>query len=35
VFDISNGKIFRAEGNPQKVKYIEDKRFLKYIKISA
>ncbi|MGE5473901.1 MAG: C45 family autoproteolytic acyltransferase/hydrolase [Ignavibacteriales bacterium] len=32
VFDISNGKIFRAEGNPQKVKYIEDKRFSNIIK---
>jgi predicted choloylglycine hydrolase len=27
VFDISTGKVFRAEGDPQKVKYIEDKRF--------
>ncbi len=29
VFDISNNKIYRAEGNPQKVKYIEDKRLFK------
>jgi predicted choloylglycine hydrolase len=35
VFDISNGKIYRAEGNPQKVKYIEDKRFSTYIKNTA
>ena len=26
VFDITNNKIFRAEGNPLKTKYIEDKR---------
>lgn len=26
VFDITNRKIFRAEGNPQRKKYIEDKR---------
>jgi predicted choloylglycine hydrolase len=32
VFDISNGKIFRAEGDPQKVKYSEDKRFVKYVR---
>lgn len=35
VFDISNGKICRAEGDPQRTKYIEDKRFLKFIKIGA
>jgi predicted choloylglycine hydrolase len=35
VFDISNGKLFRAEGNPQKVKYIEDTRFSKYIQSVA
>ena len=29
VFDISGNKIYRAEGNPQKVKYIEDKRLFK------
>ena len=27
VFDITNSRVFRAEGNPQKTKYIEDKRF--------
>ncbi|TFG03421.1 MAG: acyl-CoA--6-aminopenicillanic acid acyl-transferase [Promethearchaeota archaeon] len=26
VFDISKNRIYRAEGNPQKIKYIEDKR---------
>ena len=26
IFDISNNKIYLAEGNPQKNKYIEDKR---------
>jgi predicted choloylglycine hydrolase len=26
IFDISAGKIFRAEGNPKKTKYLEDKR---------
>ena len=26
VFDITNNKIYRAEGNPSKTKYIEDKR---------
>lgn len=26
VFDISNNKIYRAEGNPQRTKFIEDKR---------
>jgi hypothetical protein len=35
VFDITNGKIYRAEGNPQKVESIEDKRFSKYIKNGA
>jgi predicted choloylglycine hydrolase len=35
VFDISNGKIFRAEGNPQRIKYIEDKRFVKYVRNGA
>jgi len=29
IFDISNNKIYRAEGNPQKVKFIEDKRLSK------
>lgn len=32
IFDISNEKIYRAEGNPRKTKFIEDTRFLKYIK---
>ena len=35
VFDVTNGKVFRSEGNPQKVKYIEDKRFSKIIKYGA
>jgi len=26
VFDISNNRIYRAEGNPQRIKFIEDKR---------
>ena len=28
VFDISNKKIYRAEGNPVRTKYVEDKRFI-------
>jgi len=32
VFDISNNKIYLAEGNPQRTKYKEDKRFSKPIK---
>lgn len=28
VFDISKGRVFRAEGNPQKVKFIEEKRLV-------
>ncbi len=32
VFDISNKKIYIAEGNPQRTKYIEDKRLSEYIK---
>ncbi len=28
VFDISNSKIYRAEGNPQNIKFIEDKRLI-------
>ncbi|MGE5327879.1 MAG: C45 family autoproteolytic acyltransferase/hydrolase [Deltaproteobacteria bacterium] len=35
VFDVTNGKVFRSEGNPQKVKYIEDKRFSNIIKYGA
>lgn len=35
VFDISNCKIYRAEGNPQRTKYIVDKRFSEYIKNGA
>ena len=31
VFDITNGKVFRAEGNPERVRYIEDKRYSKHI----
>jgi predicted choloylglycine hydrolase len=29
IFDISCDKIYRAEGNPKRAKYIEDKRYLK------
>ncbi len=29
VFDISDSKIYRAEGDPKRVKYIEDKRMVK------
>ncbi len=29
VFDITNDKIYRAEGNPMKVKFVEDKRMKK------
>lgn len=35
IFDISNNKIYIADGNPQRVKYIEDKRFPKQIKNGA
>lgn len=31
IFDISNHKIYRAEGNPRRAKFIEDKRFNEYI----
>ena len=29
VFDITNNEIYRAEGNPLRAKYIEDKRLFK------
>ena len=29
IYDVSNNKIFRAEGNPQKIKFIEEKRLFK------
>jgi len=32
VFDLTNSKIYRAEGNPMRTKYIEDNRFSKCIK---
>jgi len=35
VFDIKNNKIYRAEGNPLKIKFIEDERFSKHIKNDA
>jgi predicted choloylglycine hydrolase len=35
IFDITNGKVYRAEGNPQRVKYKKDKRYLKSKKNST
>ena len=35
VFDIKNNKVYRAEGNPLKTKYIEDERFSKHIENSV
>ncbi len=31
VFDISNNRIYRAEGNPERSKFIEDKRFSRIV----
>lgn len=33
VFDLTNGKIYIAEGNPKKAKYKEDKRLIEYKKL--
>jgi len=35
IFDITNNKVYRAEGNPLKTKYIEDERLSKDIKNGA
>jgi predicted choloylglycine hydrolase len=29
VFDITNNKIYRAEGNPRRMRFIEDKRLIR------